>query len=212
MRFVDYTEFFYSNYVGKYPFDSEEKRIRTTQVIDHLKDSFLTDKEIFNIFELCAKDGYIDINNLPDNIWDNSLTAKGSFYYHSELQIKSKPPCFDYISGVNIVYPYYCEMISQYTLDDLLQYAYIKLGIQEFFRDYNRDLGAIKYLLKKYIIDEVTSLDFVLYLIDEAAANDVSQIINVNQYEKEAYERIKSIIRMAKAKHYNQIIWRWNAN
>lgn len=208
---MDYTEFFYTNYIGRYPFNTDAERKVTRRTINHLLESLDNTAKLFEVFESCADKAIIDFQLLPDLLWKDSLIKRNIFYFHPQLQIKSKPPVFDYANGINIVYPYFLEIKEQYTIDNMLEYAYAKLNIPEISKDYKRDKNSLLYLYRTYknnsVIDQ---LDFVLFLIDTAAnsGNRIKNILNLSDYADDTMQKIKNIVNFAKQKNFNKVVYR----
>ena len=123
-----------------------------------LLDNNFTEKEalelLMNNIEMMTDDSIIDTK--PDTI-----------YYHSRLQIQSKPGGFDPATGEIINRPYFLEMRDRYTMYELLEYFYDKLNIPVEFRDDKRDTGAMQHLINTYkSFTIITPVDFILYMID----------------------------------------------
>ena len=207
-------ERFYIDYVGCYPFKTNKERIMTEKMIEHFHESLnleANDDLLFQIFENCARDGYIGLVNLPVFLYKDSLVEKDRFYYHSLLKVQSKAPVFDFVKNVMVTPDFYCEPREHFTIGNLLDYVYNKLDIPDFLRERHRDTKAIQYILGRYKTNpHVSALDFTLYMIDEASKDSkkISQIISINSYELQTADRVKRIVEIAKAKKYNQYIWR----
>lgn len=184
---------------------------QTEKTVSFLVDNLYSDKDIMQILINIGKTDAILPEDLPDELWDNTLTERDIFYYHSELHITSKPPKWDPISMKEIVEPFFMEMKINYTMDDLLTYYYVKTCVPLELRDEKKDVGAFKHLLDKYKKMKVTSLDFVLTLIDFATRDEKEQIVNVldlGKYEADVYNHYEAIIPMATYERANRIIWR----
>lgn len=116
--------------------------------------------DVLKYLRITAKRGIV--TNDPDN-----LLVRGRFYYHPQLQIAPPPPVVQILPDGTFRASYeedptfYLEMKEKYTLDDLLDYFYNRVGIKK--QNRKRDRGALEYILKQY------ELDVVLYSIDESA-------------------------------------------
>lgn len=116
------------------------------------------------------------------------------FYTHPALQVVPPPPTIKinkdgtFDSSYDNE-PFYLEIVSSFTLDDLLHYYYEKIGEGEAFNK-ERDKGGFKYLLK--IID----LDTIMYAIDEATYD-----LEINEFDFiDNPMQLKKYIRKAKDK------------
>ena len=87
----------------------------------------------------------------PDN-----LMKPDSFYYHDELRVVPPMPVEkvreDGSSYLHIE-PFYLEMRESYTLEDLLTYFQRKMKTASI--DKRKDIGALRYLVNSYGLDEV---------------------------------------------------------
>ena len=90
----------------------------------------------------------------------------GPVFRHHELQIHSLPGGFDPETCTVIKRPYYLEMKSRYTMNNLLDYYYTKLVVPMLFRDEKRDIGAFKHLFSSFKSPLIDSVDFILFVID----------------------------------------------
>ena len=97
---------------------------------------------------------------------DSILNEEDPIYRHHELQIHSKPGGFDPATCTVIKRPYYLEMKCRYTIDNLLDYYYTKLIVPPLFRDNKRDIGAMNHLLNSFKSPIISSVDFLLFVID----------------------------------------------
>lgn len=87
MEKIIYT--YYSLVVGQEP---EEKAFkRTLATANYLKDNGYTEAEILDIFKSIHKE-VITGEDLPKELWNESLLEKDKFYYSDILHIKSKAP------------------------------------------------------------------------------------------------------------------------
>lgn len=205
---MDILSYYYYN-ISEEP--SEKDIITTNNTINYLKDNNYTDKEIIKILDSIDYKLAININDLPNNLWENSLMLRNEFYYHGELHITSPAPYWDFDSKKIISPKFYLEMKIKYTVDDILKYYYKKITVDNIFKDEKKDIGAIKYLLKSYEnIDFIKNLDFILFLIDTAYIKefDSTEIIDLKSYQKETHTFLKNKVLNASSTKCNQIIWR----
>ena len=128
--------------------------------------------EVYGIEEIIAHFGIKVVKGKLDKDPDN-LLERGTFYYHPALQVVPPPPVIRQLDDGSFessydTEPFFLEMKEKFTLDDLVNYFYNVIGIDDGFRD--RDKGAFRHILKTY------NLDVVLYTIDES--NALSQDLN----------------------------------
>ena len=206
---MNYAEYYYEYHYGNYPFDEDKtKLIRTQKTIDYLFEADFTSKEIIQIIEQSPKKESLTYEDLPDYLWNNSLLSKNTFYHHNQLQILSTPAKFDPITNQFKSSNFFIEMKIKYTEKDMLNYFYNTFKIDSVFINENKDLGALKYLLKKYSkIEFMASVDFILFLIDYAKLNYpyVSSLFDIDEKcSLETYKLMK--IRIPQQQH--KIIFR----
>ena len=82
------SEFFFSNYVGEYKFNTNKERELTIYAIEYISDCTKfedTSSIMFDIFEKCSTRGYISIQTIPDDVWKYSIVNCRTFYYHPVL-------------------------------------------------------------------------------------------------------------------------------
>jgi hypothetical protein len=136
--------------------------------------------------------------NLTNYIYEDSLihTTKDSIYRHSQLQIHSEPGGFDPVTCTVINRPYYLEMRDRYTMTDLLEYYYRRLLIPIEFRDKKRDEGAFNHILSSYKLNDINTLDLVLFTIDYSVSNNckISNPLELKNYIQLTYESLANII------------------
>lgn len=209
---MDYTEFYFINKVGYYPFATDKERRITEATIQYLIDSGLKDSEIIKAIESSLGD-YLSPENLPEDLWLNSLTARGEYYYSKELQLIPPAPTFDLLNHKESYEPFYIEIKPSYTYLDLIDYFYNNLSGQE-FKDIKRDTGAFAHLISKYskIHQAIQGLDFVLALIasarDDENRPEHLSILQLSNYQSDTLEKMKTIVDESKLCGSNKIIWR----
>lgn len=203
---------FFSNYVGKYRFDTQKEFELTKKAIEFVLDCIKYEDEptiLFNIFQECRDDGYISIKTIPDKVWKNSLIDSGKFYYHPALQMKPNAPIFDYENNINIVNENFLEIRRQFTMNTLMKYIYSRVNIAKEFIDYKRDLNSIKYMENRYKkLGNVSWIDMVLFLADEAGRTNKKSIISLTDNETEVLENIKTIAEYSKIKGFDRQLFR----
>lgn len=200
-------DIYYSEIIGE---EITDKNIikHNELVLDYLKESGLSDIEIFKLITNLkpSKDGKIEINNLPSTLWDNSLLEKDVFYYHKELKILPPPP-----NGKR-KYIFYCEMKIKYTEKDVLKYFCNRFKINQEWIDENKEVGSIKFLLKEYNkFNFIKPVDFLLNLIDYVySANDtvINSLFQLREYEMEVASYLSNDVKNAEHQEKNKIIWR----
>ena len=136
--------------------------------------------------------------NTDDLLYEDSLiiTSDSSVYFHNELQIHSKPGCYNPETGRVDKEPYYLEMKYRYTMDALLDYYYNTLSVPIQFRDIKRDSGAFKHLIQIYRFDNINTIDYLLFLIDYTHMKEVklSNPLDLKNWAQETYEYLESHI------------------
>ena len=123
-------------------------------------------------------------------------TIENSIYYHYELQIHSKPGGFDPATCTIIKRPYYLEMKSRYTMNNLLDYYYTKLIVPPLFRDEKRDIGAFNHLISSFKSPVINSVDFILFVIDYAASNEykTNNPLDLKNWFQSTYEYLEQFV------------------
>ena len=83
------------------------------------------------------------------------------------MQLISKAPALDILTGKIITYPFYKEIIINFTMKDLIDYFYTAMDISKELIDIKKDSGSFNYLFKKYsAIKDIETLDLILVMID----------------------------------------------
>lgn len=209
MRQIDLTSMFFENVVGRAP-DKEAPIIITEGTIEYLKDNGFSNGEILKLFKSYKGQSCMAPENLPESIWEGSLTRPDVFYFHRALQLVSKPATVN-IDGNRIQEPFYMEMRCRFTMDDLLDYFYKTLQIDKGLKDNKRDKGQMEYLLNKYKdINGMDALDFILILIDYAkgSSKQTFSIFDIQENEAEAYTNMQAMVREAHKDCADRIYWR----
>lgn len=186
---------------------STDKTYITQYTIDYLYDNLFSDSNIIEILSTLKKES-IKYSDLPNSLWKDSLLKRDVYYFHSKLQILSKPPK---LSIDSIITPkeikFFKEMKISFTKDDLLNFFYSKSN-SLIIKDYSRDIGAIEYLLKRYSNQLMESVDICLYLIEDYA-QCVSSLLSLTNYEVELLEKVNTIYYDNYRSRTNKIIYRW---
>lgn len=207
---MDFVELYYKNVHGYYPFETDENKIKSQKIIDYLSDAGISGGDIFTFIYNAPPSDFLSYEMLPESLWENSLLMKGSFYFHSELHILSKPPTWDPISKKEKMDPFYREMKIKYTFNDAVNYFYSQMKIDKLYMDEKRDLAAAKHLFDKFWKFNSKQIDVLLYCIDYAANQEckVKTLIEIGQYEIEVFEALERNMAEAKLHNLNKIIWR----
>lgn len=186
---------------------STDKTCITQYTIDYLYDNLFSDSDIIEILSTFKKES-IKYSDLPNSLWKDSLLKRDVYYFHSKLQILSKPPK---LSIDSIITPkeikFFKEMKISFTKDDLLNFFYSKSN-SLIIKDYSRDIGAIEYLLKRYSNQLMEPVDICLYLIEDYA-QCVSSLLSLTNYEVELLEKVNTIYYDNYRSRTNKIIYRW---
>lgn len=185
---------YYEQKYGYYPDDYKDSNEYHTL-------RYLIDNKIYNIEELY---GIINntkdkkAKNLPKLLWKNSLLEQNKYYHHRLLHIK--PPM---VLGKKL--EFYLEIRISFTEKDIVDYFYKKSEKDIMLRDENKDIGAVRYLLNKYsILEDISSIDFILTLIDFMQKDRINEIVQLADYENEVLSYLRRKVKNSK----NKIIWR----
>lgn len=211
---MDYAEFYYSQVVGLYPFDTDDYRIQTDKVIQHLVDAGISESDILRFIEESPPKDCLTPDDLPEWLWEGSLLKKNTFYYHNTLHLRPPAPTFNPHSREVKASKFYLEMKIRYTMDDLVRYFYHTLRISTDLADKKKDEGSFNYLLNKYSkLDFCEPIDFVLALIDYNKPDNnpmspVQGILDITQSQAEVYDALKRKAAEASLHKANQILWR----
>jgi hypothetical protein len=132
----------------------------------------------------------------------NNLLDPDVFYYHNALRVTSAPVTlvYDETTGQykRIEQPFFLEMKTSFTMEDLLRYWYKSNGMSPTEHHMKQDRGRFEYLLGMYDIDEI------LFAIDIAQAHrkDQQQKPLRNVFELERFiEEAKEAIQTKKSAH-----------
>jgi len=208
---MDYVEKFYEDVHGCYPFSTDNNKIKSQKIIDYLIDAQVSEETIINFVENAPKVDYLNPDILPEELWNNSLLKKNTFYYHSILHIISPPPTWDPINNKSITDNFFLEMQIMFTKKDRMFYFYHQIQIDEVFIDEKKDLAALDYLLKKYKkFSQFEPIDFILSCIDYAhSKNDnIQNILDLTKYEIDVFNNFYNQVKNAEVQNANQIVWR----
>lgn len=191
---------------------NEELRNKTKAVLMHLIDNGFSEKEIARIINSIKISDYMKHSDLPDSLWEGSLLKRDKFYHSQILQIVSAPPIWNPETMEQITEPFFLEMKIRFTMDDLLEHYYNELNIDYSFRDVNKDKGSLQYLLNKYKLEDIESIDVVLLLIEQAKLEQHSSLITnplkLQDLEEEVILFLNRVLPNKKASGKNKIIWR----
>lgn len=211
------TTFYYETFYGSYPFESMNEFNTTRNTIQYLIDNDFNKEEIVKLLMIIGKKESIGFDDLPELIWSDSLLNKDTFYFHKALQLPV-PAIIMNEDGEFVSPSFRLEMKIKYSEQDLLNYFYNQTGYALELRNAEKDLGAIRYLLKRYArLDFMESVDFILCLIDHAKIKayedydtlEYTDLLMLNtQYAAEALKSVKQKIKLSLATGYGKIIWR----
>lgn len=180
--------------------EPEEKDLLLLEIkYQRLIDNGYTDKEAKNIL-INSK---LDIDNYEHT---DSIINGDKLYRHCELQIHSIPGGFDPETCTIIKRPYYLEMKSRYTMNNLLDYYYTKLVVPMLFRDEKRDIGAFKHLLNSFKSPLIDSVDFILFVIDYVSSYEykVNNPLELKNWFQQTYEYLEQYVLSTKIEIVNR--------
>ena len=198
MESKDWRELFYNSFSAGLP-ASEGDYERTLRTIDYMKDAGVNPSGIVSAMTACSKKKVMLREYLPDELWEGSLIERGKFYYHHILQLRPEQ-FFNPLTGKEESKAFYLENLIRFTMDDLINYFMRQLGIDYELRDDKKFASQFTHLLKtKYSFIE--SLDFVLALIDRAAAKDM---VITEPFELKGQGNVGEVFQLLKAHVANE--------
>jgi hypothetical protein len=174
-----------------YGAEPEEKELALLEIkYQRLIDNGYSNKEATKILI----DTKLNIDNYEHK--DSILNEEDPVYRHHELQIHSKPGGFDPVTCTVIKRPYYLEMKKRYTMDNLLDYYYTKLIVPPLFRDNKRDIGAMNHLLSSFKSPIISSVDFLLFVIDYVSSNQykLNNPLELKNWFQQTYEYLEQFV------------------
>lgn len=126
----------------------------------------------------------------------NNLLEPDVFYYHGELRNMSQPPKIvkDPHTGkfVRQSEPFYLEMKTRYTMQELLNYWYTQQGITPNEHMIRQDEGKFKYILGNYTLDEVLfTIDASNVLRKERQLKPLRNAFELDKYIEDGREFIR---------------------
>lgn len=201
-------EFYFYN-LGEEP--SESEKIITNNTLSYLRDNDFTENQIINMIKDFPPKMALEPKDLPDKLWNSSLVKRDVFYYHNELHITSPAPYWDFENDKIISSRFFLEMRIKYSVRDLISYYYKKIPMDSRLIDNKKDVGTMEYLLNKYKrVSFIEPVDFVLYLIDEAANSEceINEMIDLKRFESDTFKYLERKTINAAAEKMNLIIWR----
>ena len=198
MESKDWRELFYNSFSAGLP-ASEDDYERTLRTIDYMKDAGVNPSGIVTAMTACSKKKVMLREYLPDELWEGSLIERGKFYYHHILQLRPEQ-LFNPLTGKEESKAFYLENLIRFTMDNLIDYFMRQLGIDYELRDDKKFASQFTHLLKtKYSFIE--SLDFVLALIDRAAAKDM---VITEPFELKGQGNVGEVFQLLKAHVANE--------
>lgn len=167
MKSKDWRELFYNNFSAGFP-DNEHDYERTLSTIEYMLDAGVNQSGIVAAMTACSKKKVILKEYLPDELWEGSLIKRGEFYFHHILQLRPEQH-FNPLTGEEKSRQFYLENKIRFTMSDLISYFMRQLGIDYELLD-NKKFSSQFYHMLKARYSFIEPLDFVLALIDKAAA------------------------------------------
>lgn len=127
----------------------------------------------------------------------NNLMERDVFYYHSELRQMSSPPKIvrdpETDKMVRISQPFYLEIKSRYTMQELMNYWYDQMSITPNDHMLRQDEGKFKYILENYTLDEVLfCIDVSKIIRFERQLRPLRNAFELEKYIEDAREFIQN--------------------
>lgn len=191
-------------------YDEQDVEI-TKKTISYLLDCNLRYIEVVKVLR-ALKIKRITPDELPDNLWANSLIKRNAFYLHKELVLTSPAPTVDFRTGEIKSKPFYYEVKIKYTTNDVVDYFYNRLqNTGRLLADRKTDLKTVSFLMKKYaVIDYVEPLDIILCSIDNHLElyPDTYQLIAVTNTNQEVITELMQNMQELMCLDKRKIVWR----
>jgi hypothetical protein len=91
-------------------------------------------------------------------------------------------------------------------MDNLLNYYYNKLIVPPLFRDTKRDIGAINHLLNSFKSPIISSVDFLLFVIDYVSSNEykLTNPLELKNWFQQTYEYLEQFVLSTKLELVNR--------
>lgn len=185
---------------------------RTLATANYLKDNGYSNNEILKILISCNKDA-VKGDNLPEELWNDSLIEKDRFYYSDILHIKSKPPSWNPKTFKEECPSFFLEMKIKFSMNDLLNYYYDKCRIPLALQDDKKNAGAFKHLIAKYeAFKNAPGLDYVIALINKASEDKekemFTEVFEIESYKESVIRDFESITNESQLQGTNKVVWR----
>ncbi len=195
----DWRTLFYNNFSAGVPADEHDYE-RTLSTIEYMKDAGVSPSGIVTAMSACSNKKVILREYLPDELWKESLIERGKFYYHHILQLRPEQ-FFNPRTGKEESRPFYLENRIRFTMTDLINYFMRTCGIDYELLDEKKFASQFTHLLKTHY-SFIESLDFVLALIDRAAAKDM---VITEPFELKGQGNVGEVFKNLKAHVANEI-------
>jgi hypothetical protein len=145
----------------------------------------------------------------------NNLMERDVFYYHNKLRITSPPVRVRQNEAGEMVRessPFFLEMKSNFTLNDLLNYWYQQMNITPSDHMIKQDEGKFKYILTNYTLDEVLfSIDAARSIRKDRQLRPLRNAFELDKYIEDARELIKGKENVHKVQGINREVKRHDA-
>lgn len=192
-RAKEFTEWYYQNEIGYYPWDTDVNKKITEYTLQYLIESNISEDEILKIMQE-SKNKIITPDDLPDWLWNNSLIKRGQYYTSRLFQLESDRTTIKKMpNGARVLVmasDFWIEIIPRFTLDQLINYYYFKLPNAASYNTDKQDVGIFQYLLQRYeklseTTPYVNGLDLIINAIDLLSKE--------NAYISDPFELTKTI-------------------
>lgn len=199
MESKGWKELFYNNFSAGFPADESDYE-RTLATIEYMMDAGVSPSGIVTAMTTCSKKKVILRECLPDELWEGSLIERDKFYYHHILQLRPEQ-FFNPLTGKEESKAFYLENLIRFTMADLISYFMRQLGIDRELLDEKKFASQFSHLLKTHY-SFIEPLDFVLALIDKAAAKNM---IITEPFELKGQGNVGEVFQELKAHVANEI-------
>lgn len=184
---------------------SSHHKNKIKNTVGYLSDNYFSEEDILTYLI-----HYGEI--IDDRLWTitNSILKPRTYYYSEILHINSPAPVWHPEHG-HTTYPFYQEMVFNFTIEDLVHLFYNTFSVPESLQNVKRDIGGFKHLLKESYVPNMETIDFIILLMKKCKDNNIEisnplQLTTCNLVE--VYKEAVALIEKATFYDTNKIVWR----